>query len=483
MKKLVSITIIIVCSCLFLNCSKDDGNGGGTSTNEPLSNQELAVRDLTRSMNLVDTAVAHYFTGPSMKLSRYYNPYTKLASGEVGSVWMYTSSIEAVNSILESLTEMKTQIPDVYQTNYTKYVSLLKKLYDNIEYYAGTYTLTSFTQTREWTVYGVNRSNEPGKATVTGFENVYDDQQWLIHELLRSYKVTNSESYLAKAEYLTDYVLDGWDCTLDTNGNENGGIPWGPGYVTKHSCSNGPMVSPLVWLYEIYRGKNDVITYRKIDLQKKRYSVTEKKADYYLNFAKKIYDWQKSHLIMTSGVYYDMMGGVSNGQPQYETVDGQTYRKNTPLTTPTGTAYSYNSGTMLSGGTDLYRVTNLPVYMDDILKLTTASFNTFASKDANVQGYYSYSIDGFNDWFNDVLMRGYLSVYDQNKASATALESFQNNLDYAFTNHLYNGMLPTNLLVGWSRTKANNNVESLFTFAFASEYAMLSHYVRQKTDN
>lgn len=186
---------------------------------------------------------------------------------------------------------------------------------------------------------------------------------------------------------------------------------------------------------------------------------------------------------MTSGVYYDMMGGVSNGQPQYETVDGQTYRKNTPLTTPTGTAYSYNSGTMLSGGTDLYRVTNLPVYMDDILKLTTSTFNTFASKDANVQGYYSYSIDGFNDWFNDVLMRGYLSVYDQNKASATALESFQNNLDYAFTNHLYNGMLPTNLLVGWSRTKANNNVESLFTFAFASEYAMLSHYVRQKTDN
>ena len=49
------------------------------------------------------------------------------------------------------------------------------------------------------------------------------------------------------------------------DGNVYGGITWGPGYVTKHSCSNGPIVSPLVWLYELYKDKSDVISYVYID--------------------------------------------------------------------------------------------------------------------------------------------------------------------------------------------------------------------------
>ena len=155
---------------------------------------------------------------------------------------------------------------------------------------------------------------------------MYDDQQWIIRELLRSYKITGNADYLAKAEYLTDYVLDGWDCTLNANGVENGGITWGPGYVSKHSCSNGPMVSPLVWLYEIYRGKADEITYRKVDLDGHRYEVTEKKADYYLNFAKKVYAWQKKHLLNADGVYCDLISAKANA-PQYEWVDGKQYRK------------------------------------------------------------------------------------------------------------------------------------------------------------
>src|SRR5690606_40663265 len=102
----------------------------------------------------------------------------------------------------------------------------------------------------EWTVYGVNRGNSKGGAQVEGIENVYDDQMWLIREFLEAYKVTGNELFLEKAEYLTAYVLDGWDCTIDENGNEVGGISWGPGYVTKHACSNGPMISPLVWRSE-----------------------------------------------------------------------------------------------------------------------------------------------------------------------------------------------------------------------------------------
>src|SRR5690606_27358538 len=114
-------------------------------------------------------------------------------------------------------------------------------------------------------------------------------------------------------EYLTEYVLDGWDCTRDANGEERGGIPWGPGYVSKHSCSNGPMVSPLVWLHEIYKDKSDEITYRYVDSEDKqtRLSETVKKADYCLDFAKKVYAFQKKLLLRSDGVYDDMMGGCT----------------------------------------------------------------------------------------------------------------------------------------------------------------------------
>src|SRR5690606_13511967 len=209
------------------------------------------------------------------------------------------AGIEAVNAILHALGAQKDHgNAALYNEHFSKYADLLARLYDNADYYLGTFELVSYTQTKQWSVYGVNRGGSKGAAKVEGIENVYDDQMWLVRELIESYKITGNEQYLEKAEYLTEYVLDGWDCTRDANGEERGGIPWGPGYVSKHSCSNGPMVSPLVWLHEIYKDKSDEITYRYIDSEDKqtRLSETVKKADYYLDFAKKVYAFQKKHL-------------------------------------------------------------------------------------------------------------------------------------------------------------------------------------------
>lgn len=445
---------------------------------EPLPTEQgadKAVLDIKRSMAIVDSSMVHYFKDGSTSMSRYYNPYTNTASTELGSVWMYTSAIEAVNSLMEALKNGKSAVPELYADNYSRYEQLLDKLYDGLDYYHGTYTLTSYTQTKEWSVYAVNRASEKGKADVTGVLNVYDDQEWLIREMLRSYRITGKADYLQKAEYLTDYVLDGWDCYPDAEGNEYGGITWGPGYVTKHSCSNGPLVSSLVWLYETYRTKGDKITYRKIDNQLRRYEVTVRKADYYLEFAKKIYAWQKQHLIMSSGVYYDLIGATANS-PQYETVNGVRYRKGLDLTKPSGKAYTYNSGTMLSGCADLYRVTRIDGYAEDARNLTTATFAAFAKKDADLQGYYSYPIDGFSTWFNDVLLRGYLEAQGQGADAAACIDSYQNNLDYAWAKFRKEGLLPVNLLLGWSLSSASNKVEAMFSFTYASEYAMLANY-------
>ena len=441
--------------------------------------ENIAERNLSHAMELVDNTLKAHFSADGMVMSRYYHPFTDTRSEEVGSVWMYTSAIEAVNAILHALqAEKETGDASRYENHYIRYAEILDTLYDNADYYLGTFTLTSYTQTKEWTVYGVNRGASKGNAKVEGIENVYDDQMWLVRELLESYKLTGKKSYLEKAEYLTEYVLDGWDATIDDNGNENGGITWGPGYVTKHACSNGPMVSPLVWLHEHYQDKNDEIEHRFIDPsdKKSRRKVKSRKSDYYLSFARKIYEWQKKALLRSDGVYDDMMGGCTFGSPQTETIDGISYRQGIKCHDRVGPAISYNSGTMLSGAADLYRVTGDEKYAREGTELSDASFTYFATESTMLPGYFTYDISGFRNWFNGVLMRGYVDFYPYCKPVATYIDTFQQNLDYGYQHFLHKGFLPTNLLAGWSHDNSDNRTEGMFNFSFAAEYALLSRY-------
>lgn len=442
----------------------------------------LSDQNLLKAILLSENAFDNYFAEDNMAMSRFYNPFNDNRSEETGSIWMYTSSMEAVNAILNALeSQKKSGNLDMYHTYFESFKQKLSKLYDNAEYYQGTFTLTSYTQTKEWTVYGVDRGNSPGKARVEGIYNVYDDQQWLVRELIEAYRLTHENKYLKKAEYLTSYILDGWDSHLDSEGNEFGGITWGPGYITKHACSNGPMVSPLVWLSKLYQDCSDSISYRYISGDNSRKEATMKKSDYYLKYAKSVYAWQKKYLLRDDGVYADMMGGCDpHCAITYETVKGEKYREHNQLKDPEGRAYSYNSGTMLSGAADLYNLTGISEYLTDLKKLSKASFKYFAKKDRTVPGYYTYNNKGFSNWFNDVLMRGYVDASPIIKETANYLDTFQQNLDYAYQHFLKRGILPADLLGGWNAEESENNVEAMFTFAFASEYATLARYKMNK---
>ncbi|UZJ63496.1 glycoside hydrolase family 76 protein [Sphingobacterium sp. KU25419] len=446
---------------------------------------DLQTQNLLRSIQLVDKSVSTYFSGDEMTMARFYNPDTKEQSAERGSVWMYTASIEAVNAVLTSLKLQKENGNTIlYDQHYNRYVDLLKKLFNNADYYLGTFTLTSFTQEKEWAVYAVDRVREKGKANVSGILNVYDDQMWLVRELLDAYHLTNDQIFLEKAEYLTAYVLDGWDSTLDDKNKEHGGIPWGPGYVTKHACSNGPMVSPLVWLHEIYKHKSDQIEHRYVDKKdkKSRRSKMVNKGDYYLSFAQKVYDWQKRYLLNNQGVYTDMMGDCSpDCTIAYENVHGTRYRANTFLKTAVGPSFSYNSGTMISGAADLYRVTKSKKYSEDGKSLSHASFQYFAKLGKQIPAYYTYESSGFNNWFNGILLRGFFNIYTYDKKAGSYMESFQKNLDYGYDHFLKDGFLPTDLLTGWNPDKNKNNLEGMFMFTYAAQYAILSQYELDKS--
>lgn len=461
------------------------------SAQETLTETELAKRNITRAMALLDATMSKCFSGTAMRMGDIYNLSAKRSEG-TADVWPYTAALEATNSVMEALTLTKDKFPELYEANFARYKSQMSKLYTNLGYYKGTYTLTSYTQTSKWSVYGVHRGSTVGSATVTGIENVYDDQMWIARELIRAYKNTGETKYLTQAEYLTSYILDGWDCYLDADGNEYGGISWGPGYNSKHSCSNAPIVSPLVWLAQIYKDKDDEATHRFIAADGKRQTETMKKSDYYLLFAKKVYAWQKTKLFNSStGVYWDMLG--ADGTLQYETVDGQRYRKHVDTGGPVGTEFTYNTGTMLSGACDLYEFTGDESYLTDLTALANKSWLKFRGTSKRIGGkvYYPFPYDsdtksGFNAWFDDVLLRAYVVSYSMEQPRSLAkgyyskmgCEAFQNNLDYAYENYLWEDFLPNNMLGGWEKNTVTKGFHQL---AFASEYGVLVDFLLKKS--
>ncbi|MBO4443249.1 MAG: alpha-1,6-mannanase [Bacteroidaceae bacterium] len=444
------------------------------------------VENLQRAIVLLDETMSKCFSGSSTNLKMYdtYDTSSHRGSG-VADVWPYTAALEAHCSVLEALDLLKGFEPQLYADHHDRLVTRLRSLYDNLAYYRGSFTLVSYAQQKTWRVYGVHRSNTKGTATVTGIENVYDDQMWICRELVRAYRLTGDEDYLTTAYNLAEYCIDGWDCCLDDKGNEYGGISWGPGYNSKHSCSNGPLVQPLVWLSEIYaaQGENETANYKYcyIEPDKSRTYELRRPSDVFREFAVKIYEWQKKNLLNTStGVYYDMLG--ADNTIQYIKIGNRQYRDHVNTGNRGGTAYTYNTGTMIAGSAELGRITGTKSYFDENARLCSASVSQFTktvTKDG--EAYKRFPTDekatsGFNCWFNDVLIRACVDAYAMGNSSAQRsskilLDAIQKDLDYAWEHYLQDGFLPINLLEGWQETTVTKGFHQL---AFAAEYAMLA---------
>ncbi|WEK37671.1 MAG: glycoside hydrolase family 76 protein [Candidatus Pseudobacter hemicellulosilyticus] len=468
--KLSSIGFLL--SFVFIGCSKGKSSDPGTEGPDKGKPEETtAWKNLDKAIALTDKTFEHYFTGDNMSMAVSYNPFTRQRANGLATVWEYTFALETVNAVLQTLNTHKEKgNTAAYNTHYQRYSNLLYKLFDNLDFYEGSYELTTFTQTRSWSIYAVQRATSKGNANVQGRENVYDDQLWLIIELMKSFKLTGDQRFLTKAEYLMQYVLDGWDPSLDASGKEIGGIPWGPGYVTKHSASNGPTISPLVWLHEYYKNKPDEITHRFIKADKSRDAVQMKKSDYYLSFAEKLYAWQKNNMLLTNGVYADMMGGCDDCSVKYETVGGTTYRAHTPLKKADGGENSYNSGTMISAACDLYRVTSKAAYLSDLKTLCTKAYSFFAKPIAGRSGYYEFD----DSKGTRVLLWGFMDAYPHNNVTKTYMSPFQVLLDYAYALHLKDGVLPIYLYQGWDDN--NKDVNGIYGLSYAAEFALLSKF-------
>lgn len=482
---------LICCSALCMAGAVSEAAATAPEADAARQNAEraLAIIDATWEKGAID----RYRNNPTpqdLAIADVIHTGEEAPSGP-SDVWPYTAAIEAHNSLLEAFDAIAGLDPECrtfVENNRGRVETRLLQLIDNLDWYRGSCRLASYAVTeKEVRPFAVPRAAARNSADVSGILNVYDDQMWIARELIRAWRLTGRRDCLDLAVYLVDYCLEGWDCWRDAEGNEYGGITWGPGYNSKHACSNGPIIQPLAWLAEIYSDLelDDLLTdaekafkfYYRDSSDKVCVEKNMPRSKYYLDFAAKVYDWQRRNLLDNEkGIYRDMLGADNT-----VIVTGG-YRRHVDTGNATGSYFSYNTGTMISGGAELYRLTGEESYLDDLDVSTKGSFSEFA-RSVRSKGTYEFRTDesalnGFNTWFNNVLIRSYADAlpYCRNAYASEGLGYMRKNLDYAFENKEFNkgNLLPVNLLDGW---KDEERTKPFHQFAFASEYGVMASVI------
>lgn len=440
-------------------CGDDDGgktpgpgNNGGTESTNPVTAAERADY-LARG---VDAHYATYDENGDVLVAAYYNA---LEGGTEGAANCYEYS--AVIDMANYLLELSTDAAD--KAYYTK---LTNAYIDGLKYFRGSGEQVSTHGTRVWNkLYAVPRNNavDVGDAAT---KLVYDDLMWIIRDLLHAYRNTGERKYVTEAEYLTMNCLDGWDSTK----GGIGGITWGPTYASKHSCSNGPIISALAQLAEIYKDSNDVIAEDETVFTAQAFNtdrvawqnmVGMKKYDYYLYWTKQVYEFTYNYLRNDDNTFADALrhnvleqtdAAAPGGKYKYF----EAYNNNIDRM-----KYTYNTGAMVSGAAWLYKLTGDEEYLTQARKLAEGAYRYFA-KTVTVDGKQMQMYDCRTTlYFNTVLLRGFMDLADaskaKNAAENTAVQAevkqyvgvFKSSLDYAFEHYMMGRSLPHNFLQGW----------------------------------
>jgi hypothetical protein len=435
---------------------KDTHPGLAALTDEDKANYlALASQNADRAHVIGSTIEKYYIEGRGNNITvhMYLNTST-MKPTDNASVWHISAALSMTSKLWSLNAGGKG----------ASYAKLYEKLLEEMEYHKGTGMITTYSKQIEQTMYAVNAGGSKGGASLAGVAAVYDDQMWIVRELIYTYQLTGEEKYLEQAVALTQVCLDAWD-TTEINGKELGGIDWGPGYDSKHTCSNAPLIQPLVELYEIYRDEG------------------RENAEFYLEWAKKVYDFTKRNLMLTNGLYGDLVrpqGGRKEegiGRNKHWVTQG-------PLGSLDSTTYSYNTGAMISGAACLYRATGETSYLKDAKKSAASAYRQFTAT-AKVNGetlrQYQSNPKGMyasNTWFNLILLEGFIDLYPYDTKCKTYIDAFQTSLDYGFENHLSEeGLMPRDLYNGWNKKEsADARKDIMDTASIAEMYAALSEF-------
>jgi predicted alpha-1,6-mannanase (GH76 family) len=142
----------------------------------------------------------------------------------------------------------------------------------------------------------------------------YDDMEWMGLACLRAFAATGDIFYKNHAVQLWEWIKPGWSTV------NNGGIAWSTGTPnSKNFCSNAPASILAARLFQINKNPDDS------------------------TWAKKIYDWCKQYVVDPArGLAWDGYGNTNEGN-----------------------IYTYNQGTYIGAGIEMYRITNDASYITE----------------------------------------------------------------------------------------------------------------------
>jgi rhamnogalacturonyl hydrolase YesR len=170
-------------------------------------------------------------------------------------------------------------------------------------------------------------------------DRYYDDNAWICLSLLETYELTKDPQDLAFAMDAYNFAMSGED-----DKTLSGGIYWHEDRPTsKNACSSGPAMIAALKLHQLTGDEK------------------------YLATAKRLYDWQRTHLQDDAdGLIYDSIS-VSTGRPA---------RMKLP----------YNSGTLIRAACMLYLVTKDQKYLDEAERVAQASEKRFVRSSDGIIG-------------------------------------------------------------------------------------------------
>src|SRR5690606_5791741 len=236
----------------------------------------------------------------------------------------------------------------------------------------------------------------------------YDDMQWIALTMLRMYEVTDQQKYLNTVLFLWEDIIDGWEESF-----ADGGISWVKYQrYSKNACSNGPASLLATRLYQLTQEQE------------------------YLDWAIKIYEWQKNTL------YNRSTGAV------YDNIDGNTGQVNTVTLT-------YNQGTFLGTAVNLYLITGERLYLNDAQKI--ANFTVSKCIDAATNLLRNEGI-GDNALFKVIFVRYFLYLLDVHELDQAYRNKFENFLNHNVTELWFKGRNIQGNLFGpaWDQVELGN---------------------------
>jgi len=307
--------------------------------------------------------------------------------------------------------------------------------------------------TGEWSMF---------QNAVTDGDVYYDDNMWVGRDLVALYNLTGNKKYLDRAVVIADMIIaEGWTDLSEAMfadkfgaapGGPLGGFYWRDDRVALHVCSNGPAIQFLTLLSAV---------------------ADNGRGDAYLDYAMKSYRFLR-YLERDNGVFWDLMTFHKDAD---NNVVGINARE--------GASFSYNSGTPISSGVELYKATGDAAYLDDA-KRWARSADLFFAKDSSVPG-----VKTFTDlpWFREILLMGYIDLHPFDADALDYIQNMEAAINYGYENHRLNGVLgwhkniiPRNWVEGFADEAERQSAAALEQIPCAGIYASLAMFYDRRAD-